>query len=396
VDLDDFGRMNDRYGRATGDLILRTVAERLQGCLRADDIPARLGSDEFAVLLVGVPTVEDLLRRVDHVVHVLNDGMTLAGQPVAVRATAGIAICESALEDATVLMHRASLAMLVAKSGRKGGHALYQPGMEETLRERITLRAELSQALSREEFLLLYQPIIDLDAERTVGFEALIRWRNPRLGTLTPDSFLPELEGMDLMCEVGAWVMSEASRQIAAWRAEFGERLYVTVNVASTQLLDCEFPQVVRRTLDAHQMPGSALILELTESGVVDHDQALARLSAVRCMGVRVALDDFGTGYSSLAYLQQFPVDVLKVDKSFIRALPAPGDRPTVAEALIHLGAALGLTTVAEGIETPGQHHAVRRSGCSLGQGYLFAKPLSPWDAAHRLRAEAGRVPGLA
>lgn len=376
IDLDGFKEINDTLGHDSGDHVLRAVAERLGAVVRESDTVSRLGGDEF-VVLVDAATLDASPELVaERVLEVLREPFVVPGAPVPLALTASIGIATAIDGDPANLLRDADIALYEAKDGGKNNFVTFQPEMQFALRDQQLLDMDLRLALSNGEMFLVYQPIFDLGSGRTTGVEALLRWRHPERGLVPPDKFVPLLEASGLIREVGAWVLEEACRQGAEWHRQ-GRLLEMSINVSARQL-ECEdFVDHVERALEASQFPAEALLIEITETALMRNITAVVpRLDAIKAYGVRVAIDDFGTGYSSLGYLRQLPVDILKIDQSFISAM---GDSPE-AGALIHtfvqLGKTLGLKTLAEGIEQPNQYSRLRQEDCDKGQGYLYAVPL--------------------
>ncbi|MBB3082921.1 putative bifunctional diguanylate cyclase/phosphodiesterase [Geodermatophilus sabuli] len=396
IDLDGFKAVNDTLGHQAGDALLRQVADRLRSAVRAGDTVARLGGDEFAVLVQQPGDRQDEAgATAARVLDVLARPIELAGQRVAVTGSIGIAVAH---DDATgeSLVRDADIAMYAAKVAGRGRAVVFDPAMRTAAVERRRLEQELTGALARDEFRLVYQPVVDLADDRVVGFEALLRWRSPELGAVPPDVFVPVAEDLGLIGDIGAWVLREACRTAAAWRREHGVAADATmaVNVSAVQLASPQLLEDVRAALAASGLPASALVLEVTETALVDDpERAAASLTALRALGVQLALDDFGTGYSSLGYLQEFTVDVLKIDRSFVATIPADGELPPIVRGLIDLARALDLEVVAEGVETPAQRARLQAGRCARAQGYLFAAPLEATDAELLL---VGQRPGAA
>ena len=397
VDLDDFKNVNDAIGHARGDSVLVEVARRLRDSLRTADVVARLGGDEFGLLFEQVTAAGDLLELAERLVEELRAPMDIDGVAIEVPATIGIALHGPAEPpaDADEMLKRADVALRLAKQRGKGMFGLFEPSLHVALDEPRRRRSGLDRALAMREFRLHFQPIIDVRNRQIVGAEALLRWAHPEAGLLGPDEFITDLEDVGLIGEVGRWVIDEAVAQAAALRNELRVEFFVTVNVSSVQLHDPGFVDSVRRSLAVAGLPATALVVELTESGSVAEDSiALARLRALRTLGVRLAIEDFGTGYSSMAYLHSFPVDVLKIDKSFIADLVEGSPDRRLAEELTRLGSSLGLLTIAEGVETEAQHGALDVLGCPLAQGFFYGAALPRDELAASLRV-AGKLQHL-
>ena len=381
IDVDDLKFINDEYGHAGGDSVLRAVAGVLADSVRKGDLAARLGGDEFAVLLTNVYNerqASDVAKRI------LNEMATplaeLNGNQVDVSASIGIATSNrSEPVTAEELLRRADLAMYAAKAAYKGVAVAWEHRLESTGETAAAWTSDLERAVAEGQFLLHYQPVVELVSQRIVAAEALLRWQHPRYGLLCPDRFMDDLESTGLIVQVGEWVLRNACTQARAWSETVGIDLDIHVNVSARQLSRTDFPHIVRRALEASQLNGNRLVLELTETSLVESNRAAGvRLRAVKRLGCRVALDDFGTGYSSLAHLHDFPIDMLKIDRSFIIELSLDGVMPSLAGVLINLGASMGTTVVAEGVETEEQLLTLRSMRCPLYQGYYFSRPVDP------------------
>ncbi|MGZ8491372.1 MAG: EAL domain-containing protein [Gemmatirosa sp.] len=395
VDLDDFKRVNDSMGHEAGDRLLQSVTTRLLDATRGSDMVARLGGDEFAILLGSVPTSREAVRVADRVIAALSAPHRLAGRQVQVGASLGIALAERE-DDPDALIRNADLALHRAKALGKNRHATFARAMHAAAVERLQLETELRRAIEAGELMLQFQPIVALDTGAAVGAEALVRWRHPERGVISPAAFVPLAESTGLIVPLGRWVLEEACRAACGWEDTPGTDappLSIAVNVSARQLQHHGFLEDVASALRHSGLAPGRLVLEVTESVLLeDLEPALGRLEALRALGVRLALDDFGTGYSSLAYLQRLPVDVLKIDRTFTTDLMAGGRRAAVARAVVTFARTLGLRTVAEGIETPEQRAEVLALGCTLGQGFHFARALDLDDATAYLRAHRARA----
>jgi diguanylate cyclase (GGDEF)-like protein len=377
IDLDNFKGINDTLGHAVGDELLRAVAARLEGVVRNADALGRLGGDEFVVIseelsMAAGPELiaERLLEALKHPFKLGPDEETR----LTVTASVGIAIGEQVSADE--LLRDADIAMYRAKWDGKNRYTVFDTDMQDKMQSRMELEMDLREALSNDEFRLVYQPTFDLSDMRPNGVEALIRWSHPLRGLVQPDAFIPLLEETGLIVEVGAWVLEEACRQCAAWRAA-GYPIDIAVNVSGRQLDDDRLITDIEGALAASGLGATALTIEITETTLMRNAEETARrLAAIKQLGVRIAIDDFGTGYSSLAHLQRFPVDALKIDRSFIAGMKENKEGETLIHTLVQLGKALSIETFAEGIEQPHELSMLREEACDSGQGYLFARPL--------------------
>ena len=384
IDLDGFKEVNDALGHQAGDVLLQQVAGRLQATVRTGDTLARLGGDEFAILVEQITGADEARAAGDRVLAALGGPVRIGNQVVSVSGSVGVSISDGeATRDS--LVRDADIAMYAAKSAGRGRVVVFDPSMHAAVVERRELERQLQGALAGDELRLVYQPVVELSGGTVVGFEALIRWQSPSLGQVPPDRFVPVAEDLDLIGEIGAWVLREACATAAAWRRlPGGENLTMAVNVSAVQLTSPDLVMQIAGALAATGLPASALVLEVTETALVrDPDAAAERLTALRALGVRLALDDFGTGYSSLSYLRQFTVDVLKIDRSFIATIQ-DAQLPPIVRGLIDLGRTLDLEIVAEGVELEVQRDQLRAARCDLAQGYLFDAPLEA-EAAERL-----------
>ena len=380
VDLDAFKQINDTYGHAAGDELLCSVGERLRAVVRESDTVGRLAGDEFVVLLEStlLDGAPDLVGQ--RILDVLRQPqMLMAAQPdTPVAITASLGIAAGARSDAEQLLRDADVALYEAKASGRDRCVIFEPAMKVAAEDRLGLELDLGRALDAHEFFLLYQPILDLDSEVTTGVEALIRWRHPTRGIVSPETFVPVAEQSGLIIRIGRWALEQACRQAASWQRD-GRRLEMAVNVSGRQLDEDVLVDDVRDALEQSGIDPARLTLEITETALMrDAEASALRLRRLKELGVRVAIDDFGTGYSSLAYLQQFPIDALKIDGSFISGTPPTPAGAALIHTLVQLGKTLGLETLGEGIERDDQLRRLQQEQCDRGQGFLFARPLTP------------------
>jgi diguanylate cyclase (GGDEF)-like protein/PAS domain S-box-containing protein len=378
-DVDRFKVVNDSLGHGAGDALLVLVVERLQGLLRPGDTMSRLGGDEFLVVCEEVDGLDKARHLAQRLSHAFSTPFVVGEREMFATASLGIALGRAPDATPDSLLRDADAAMYRAKERGRARYEVFDEDMRAQLLRRMDTEHAMPRALERNEFRILYQPIVCLDTGTMSGVEALVRWEHPEHGLITPAEFVPIAEDNGLIVPLGAWVLREAMRQAAEWHREHPARrdLHVTVNLSARQLQDPDLPAAVATTLDELEMDPAAVTLEITESVLMhDRDVSLARLLDLKFLGVRLAIDDFGTGYSSLAYLQRFPLDVLKVDKAFVDGVAHGPEESALAAAIIRLGHTLHLRTVAEGVESPEQVAHLRRLGCQDAQGYLFAHPL--------------------
>ncbi len=380
IDLDRFKDINDSLGHAAGDQLLRAAAGRLAGALRHSDTVGRFGGDEFVVLAEGTSLDGGSSLLAQRLLDVLRQPFMLKsvqGIATAYRVTASIGIAEGDRAHAEDLIHDADLALYESKAAGRDCYSVFSSGTQVIAQDRLALQNDLRCALDANQFFLDFQPTFNLYDASTVGVEALLRWQHPQRGVVAPLVFLDTLEETGLILNVGRWVITQACMQGARWLDD-GLPLTVSVNISARQLQSDALPEVVADALSASGLPPAALVLEIAESVLMrDIPRTAARLAALKVTGVRIAIDDFGTGYSSLSLLRQFPIDILKIDRSFVSASTDPGDGEAILHILVQLGKRLGLQTVAEGIETTDQLHRLQGHDCDAGQGFLIAKPMS-------------------
>lgn len=388
IDVDDFKVINDIHGHGVGDELLVALSLRLQTTVRASDTAARIGGDEFALLVEGSVTTEGVERFTEHVMTVFAEPFQLSVGPMSTFASIGVATTEDSIDSVELLAH-ADLALYSAKMAGKRQWRRYHPEMQSGMAERANLQEALDSSTIETSFMVLYQPIVELASGRIAGFEALVRWPHSTRGMVMPEQFITLAEESGQIVPLGAWVLDQAAAEAVRWEASLlrggtADRNvpYISVNVSPRQFRDDEFYNVVRRALDLSGIEPSSLVLELTESVLMYNDERiLAEMNSLTDLGIRIAIDDFGTGYSSLSYLREFPISVLKIDKSFVDELGRSAEQYALVEGITHLADTLGLTVIAEGVENVRQQESLISMGCRLAQGYLFAEPVSAEEA---------------
>jgi diguanylate cyclase (GGDEF)-like protein/PAS domain S-box-containing protein len=379
MDIDDFKLINDSYGHLLGDRLLVDVAHRLAGVLRSIDTAARLGGDEFAVLLEGPIDLGNACLVAQRTLRLFDESFALDLAEPSVSVSIGVAVSDGSHESAEQLLRDADVAMYSAKSHGKNRLEVFEPAMQEAVYERVELATNLRSAVDRSEFVVHYQPIVEIATERIVGAEALVRWNHPRSGLIYPDGFIHVAEETGLITAIGEFVLDEACEQLRRWDEEFpAHTLRMAVNISPRQLKDAELVEKVRSALGSSGVDPARLTLEITEGALVDDSHAtLTRLRELKALGINLSIDDFGTGYSSLSYLRQFPVDGVKIAKPFVDHIAEGDDNSALARAIISLGGTLRLEVVAEGIEQEQQMKKLRALGCQFGQGFYSSRPLS-------------------
>jgi diguanylate cyclase (GGDEF)-like protein/PAS domain S-box-containing protein len=394
LDLDGFKEVNDSLGHAAGDRLLIQVGERLAASVRPSDTVARFGGDEFAVLVEDASDDIDVIQVAERVLEGLRQPFEVNGRELHVRGSMGIARMESDVDGADHLLRNADLAMYRAKAAGRGGFERYDPEMHTELVQRVQLEADLRRALEAGELFLLYQPTFDLASGQLVGAEALARWQHPTRGLVPPTEFIPLAEASGLIRPLGAWVLREACRQAAEWQRTTAQRdkpMALNINLSGRQLQYPEVVDDVAAALAESGLPPDSLVLEMTESVLMDDSEnVLDILRRIKELGARLAIDDFGTGYSSLSYLHRFPVDMLKIDRSFVERLSHASDNAELARTIVRLGQSLQLVTVAEGVEDSAQFLALRRMGCDVGQGFYFGRPMESEEISRLLGDDVG------
>ncbi|HEV7268666.1 MAG TPA: EAL domain-containing protein [Falsiroseomonas sp.] len=388
IDLDRFKSVNDTLGHPVGDALLRAAGRRMRACIRSGDLAGRIGGDEFAILLPQLATENEASGLAARLVELMARPFLLDGHTVVAGCSIGIAVFPQDAHDSTGLLRCADLALYQAKAEGRGGMRRFVPALRERADARRQMEGELRAAIALGQFELHYQPHVDIASGRVAGFEALLRWRHPARGLVAPGEFIPLAEEIGLMVPIGEWVLRTACREAAAWP---DQTISISVNVAAQQLARRDLADQVRAALEASGLAPRRLELEVTETALL-HDTATAldNCHAARAIGVRVSLDDFGTGYSSLTQLRDFPLDRVKIDRSFVLEIENRPDSAAIVRAVAGLGSALGLRTTAEGVETASQLTALRATGCTDAQGFLISRPVPASELAALL---AGATP---
>src|SRR4051794_1222565 len=387
IDLDEFKLINDVYGHGAGDEVLRAAANLLESATRTGDIVARLGGDEFGVVCEPIPDAAEALATAQRLAAALDVPFGLRGHEITITTSIGIALSDDGVTDADQLLQDADIALYRAKEAGRDRVILFDDHLRAHSLRRIHLEEALRGALGAGELSLAYQPEVEIASGRLVGFEALLRWDHPILGSVPPDEFVPVAERSDLIHQIGKWVLDQAAQEAAVWQRLHPEMaLKVSVNLSAKQLADARIIDNVREALATSELSPDRLCLEITESAVMDDARAsAAMLHELKALGVELSIDDFGTGYSSLAYLKRFPVDFLKVDRTFVAGLGRDADDVVIVASVVELGRSLGVGVVAEGVETEEQLAQLRSIGCAQGQGYLWSHPLPSRKVPHVL-----------
>ncbi|HEX5045864.1 MAG TPA: EAL domain-containing protein [Gammaproteobacteria bacterium] len=392
IDLDRFKIVNDSLGHEAGDLLLEQMAKRIGACMRRSDVLARLGGDEFVVLLEDLADQAEAADVAKKVLSSVLAPIVIMGHECRITASIGVAIYPNDARDSQTLMKHADMAMYLAKEEGKNNFQFYSTHTSPMSVERLVLETHLARALERREFSVQYQPKVDIRTGKIKGTEALLRWWNPEVGTVSPAQFIPVAEDSGLIVPIGKWVLETACEQNVAWQRRGLPKIVMSVNMSPRQFKDPALIDDIAAVLERTGMPPELLELEITESMIMHNvDLAAAKAEAIRNLGVRLAIDDFGTGYSSLSQLKRFPIDTLKVDRSFVRDIPDNAEDKAITEAIIALGKALGVTVVAEGVETLQQHEFLRANECDEMQGFYFSRPCHPDALAELLVAQAAR-----
>jgi diguanylate cyclase (GGDEF)-like protein len=374
IDIDEFKSVNDALGHSVGDELLKAVALRLRGCLRETDVAARLGGDEFAVIQTAVKRPSDTTQLVERIYQAIREPYDCAGHLVTTDASIGIALASDDGADLDQLLKNADLAMYGAKADGRRTYRFFEVGMDERVKTRRILELELRQAIMDGGFEVFYQPLLNLQDNKISGCEALLRWRHPKRGMISPSEFIPIAEETGLINALGDWVLSTACIEAASWP----DHIRIAVNVSPIQFKSQTLALNVATALAVSGLSACRLELEITEAVLIrDDEAALALLHQLRELGVRIALDDFGTGYSSLSYLQRFPFDKIKIDRCFVKDIVGPAGSSSIVQAVVNIAAARNMTTTAEGVETERQMEWLRDLGCTEMQGFLFSPAIS-------------------
>jgi diguanylate cyclase (GGDEF)-like protein/PAS domain S-box-containing protein len=382
IDLDRFKTVNDTLGHPLGDALLREAAERLRGCVREGDTVARLGGDEFAVVQTGLKDMDGATRLAGRIVEAMAAPFDLQGHQVVIGASVGVAAAPSDGEDADELLKKADMALYRAKADGRGAFHFFERAMDEQLQARRALELDLRRALTAGEFELFYQPLYNLGDERVTGCEALLRWRHPDRGMVSPADFIPLAEEIGLIVPLGEWVLRTACAEAARWP----DYVRLAVNLSPAQFRDRGLVRTVVSALAASGLPAQRLELEITESVLLQDSVAnMSMLHDLKALGVRISMDDFGTGYSSLSYLRSFPFDKIKIDQTFVRDILEDSDAMAIIKAVLDLGSSMGIVTTAEGVETLEQLNALRGQGCAEIQGYFISRPAPASEIARLL-----------
>ncbi len=378
IGLDGFKNINDSLGHWIGDKVLQEASRRFQACLRQGDTAARFGGDEFTVVLAGVRMTAEVEAVIRSVLEALQEPFVVEHHHILISCSIGVCLWPGDGEDVEALMRNATAALQQAKQAGRNTFRFFTPAMDARAQARSRLADELSGALAQGEFHLVFQPLVDVKTGKVMAAEALLRWHNRYLGVVSPDQFVPLAEEIGLIRPIGEWLLTAACREALVWQGMGLGEINIAVNISPRQFQQGDIVGIIRRALDDTRLPPWLLTIEITEGLLLSNgEEILAKMEAIRALGVSLSVDDFGTGYSSLSYLKSFPVDVLKIDRSFISDMGQSGDDATMVEAIIALGHSLRLEVVAEGVETEEQLAFITARGCDTAQGYFFSPPLS-------------------
>ena len=395
LDLDRFKVVNYSLGHAIGDQLLQAIANRLQACVRPGDTVARLGGDEFTILLENIQNVEDATQVADHIQKELTLPFNLSGNQVFTAASIGIALSTPDYDRSEELLCDADTTMYRAKVLGKGRYEVFDKTMHTQAMALLQLENDLRRAIERQEFRLHYQPIVSLKSNRVTGFEALARWQHPERGLVSPAEFIPVAEETGLIVPIGAWVLREACRQMRAWQVQFPVHspLTISVNISGKQFSQPDLIKQIKQILHETGLDARSLKLEITESVLMENaESAVAMIVQLQNLGIRLSMDDFGTGYSSLSYLHRFPIDTLKIDRSFVNDVDVDAEKIEIISTVVALAWNLGMDVVAEGVETKKQMYQLKALKCEFGQGYFFSRPLDSEKAGALIAAEPQRI----
>jgi diguanylate cyclase (GGDEF)-like protein len=383
LDVDRFKNINDSLGHSAGDLMIKEMARRIAHCLRLGDTPARIGGDEFTVLLDDIADASDATRVAERFQQELSQPFALDGHEVVPSVSVGIALSTTGYERAEDVLRDADIAVARAKVLGTGRREIFDTAMHERALRLLRLESDLRRALERQAFEVYYQAIVSLKTGRLSGFEALARWQHPARGMISPGEFIPIAEDTGLIIPMDQWVLGEACRQMNEWQERLGADLplFISVNLSSKQFSSSDLVEQVQRAFQSSNYEPRKLKLEITESAIMDNSESASHMLArLRELGIQLSIDDFGTGYSSLSYLHRFPLDTLKVDRSFVSRMDDQGE-VEIVRAIITLAQNLAMNVIAEGVETPEQLALLRELKCDYGQGYFFSRPLTAIDA---------------
>jgi diguanylate cyclase (GGDEF)-like protein len=384
LDFDGFKLINDSLGHWEGDTLLKMIARRLESLLRGDDVVARLGGDEFTILLDELTGAKDVLLVVERIKDIFKEPFNLGGREVYISASIGIVLRDAKYRMPEDMLRDADIAMYRAKSSGKGQHEIFNKAMRQQVSDRLRLETELRAALERGEFAVFYQPIMQIAANRLIGFEALVRWFHPQRGQVMPGEFIPIAEETGLIVPLGEWILRESCRQVREWQQRFPARsdLTISVNLSCKQFMQLDLADRVTEILRETGLEARYLRLEVTESHVMENSQmAITIMNRLRALGVKLSIDDFGTGYSSLSYLQRLPINYLKIDRSFVNVMSANHENGEIVRAIVMLAKNLNMQVIAEGIETEEQALQLINLDCPFGQGFFYSKPTAAGQA---------------
>ena len=391
IDLDGFKLINDSLGHVVGDQLLIAIAELLQQCTRTGDTIARMGGDEFTVLVDGIRSLTEVSRVANRIQELLKEPILIQGNSIFAGASIGIVLGSASYTEAADLLRDADIALYQAKESGKGRCVIFDQEMYAATFSRQQLETHLRQALSQQQLCVYYQPIVELRSGKITGFEALVRWNHPQRGLISANEFVPVAEDTGMIVSIGLWVLRQACIQLRAWQSQFEEakKIQITVNLSSKQLRDLDLADLIHQVLIETGIGGHQLKLELTESSLIDNEEAASEIwQTLRALNIEFSLDDFGTGYSSLSYLHKFPVSTVKIDQSFIQRMGPNQSNTEIIQAIVNLSKSLNLDVVAEGIETDLQLQQLQTLGCQFGQGYFFSRPLDQSAVTALLRQD--------